>query len=329
MLKRILVVLLLLLGLSAGGAWMALSPYQAANLPVEFTIQPNQGLSDIAHTLEDSGAIRHAGLFMLWAKLSGNAGRLKAGDYRLNRAMSMPGVMDKLVRGETSLQSVIIREGWTLRQFRAELDRHPALRHDTRDWSEAELLTKLKLDARHGEGLFFPDTYLFLRGSSDILVLRQAAQNMRRELERAWAERGPDLPYASPYEALIMASLIEKETGQAADRPMIARVFLNRLKLGMRLQTDPSVIYGLGEAFDGNLTRAHLQTDTPYNTYTRAGLTPTPIALPGRAALEAAANPAPSRALYFVARGDGTSQFSETLDEHNAAVRKYILGKGD
>ena len=150
MLKRILVVLLLLLGLSAGGAWMALSPYQAANLPVEFTIQPNQGLSDIAHTLEDSGAIRHAGLFMLWAKLSGNAGRLKAGDYRLNRAMSMPGVMDKLVRGETSLQSVIIREGWTLRQFRAELDRHPALRHDTRDWSEAELLTKLKLDARTG-----------------------------------------------------------------------------------------------------------------------------------------------------------------------------------
>jgi UPF0755 protein len=243
--------------------------------------------------------------------------------------MSMPGVMDKLVRGETSLQSVIIREGWTLRQFRAELDRHPALRHDTRDWSEAELLTKLKLDARHGEGLFFPDTYLFLRGSSDILVLRQAAQNMRRELERAWAERGPDLPYASPYEALIMASLIEKETGQAADRPMIARVFINRLKLGMRLQTDPSVIYGLGEAFDGNLTRAHLQTDTPYNTYTRAGLPPSPIALPGRAALHAALHPADGGALYFVARGDGSSQFSLTLEEHNRAVRRYILGKKD
>lgn len=183
--------------------------------------------------------------------------------------------------------------------------------------------------ARHGEGLFFPDTYMFLRGSSDILVLRQAAQNMRRELERAWAARGPDLPYASPYEALIMASLIEKETGQAADRPMIARVFLNRLKLGMRLQTDPSVIYGLGEAFDGNLTRAHLQTDTPYNTYTRAGLPPSPIALPGRAALHAALHPADGGALYFVARGDGSSQFSLTLEEHNRAVRRYILGKKD
>jgi UPF0755 protein len=329
MLKRLFLVLLLISGLGASSAWWVLSPYPSTGFPLEFTIEPNQGLGEIAQTLAQSGAVRHAGAFMLLAKFSGDAPRLKAGDYRLTQPMSMWAVMQKLVRGETSLQGVTIREGWTLRQFRAELDRHPALRHDTSQWTDAELLAKLKLNATHGEGLFFPDTYRFLRGSSDILVLRQAAQLLQRELDTAWAQRAPGLPYATPYEALIMASLIEKETGQAADRPMIARVFLNRLVIGMRLQTDPSVIYGLGEAFDGNLTRVHLQTDTPYNTYTRAGLPPSPIALPGRAALHAALHPAEGRALYFVARADGSSQFSETLDQHNQAVRRYILGKKD
>jgi UPF0755 protein len=211
--------------------------------------------------------------------------------------------------------------------MRAVIDAHPALRHETRELSDAQILERLGAQERHPEGLFFPDTYLFARGSSDLDLYRRAYDSMRKRLDDAWAARAPNLPYKSPYEALIIASIVEKETGQASERPMIASVFVNRLRKGMLLQTDPTVIYGMGLAFDGNIRKRDLQTDTPYNTYTRVGLPPTPIALPGAGSLMAALAPASSDALYFVARGDGTSQFSNSLPEHNRAVNQYQRGQ--
>lgn len=214
-----------------------------------------------------------------------------------------------------------------MRQMRAVVDAEPALKHDTAGMSDADLMRKIGAPETNPEGLFFPDTYLFARGSSDVELYRHAYQAMQKRLNDAWMKRSLDLPYKTPYEALTMASIIEKETGQKLERPMIAAVFVNRLRKNMLLQTDPTVIYGLGAGFDGNLRKRDLQTDTPYNTYTRTGLPPTPIALPGMASLQAALNPAPSDALYFVARGDGSSQFSTNLTDHNRAVNKYQRGQ--
>jgi len=215
-------------------------------------------------------------------------------------------------------------------RMRAEIDADPSLKHDTAGMTDAQLLAAIgaqEKDLSNAEGLFFPDTYLFDKGSSDIDVYRRAYRLMQQQLARVWIERAPGLPYQTPYEALTMASLVEKETGRAADRPLVAAVFANRLRIGMPLQTDPSVIYGLGDAYTGRLRRRDLQTDTPYNTYMRRGLPPTPIALAGAASLEAATKPAPTGALYFVSRGDGTSVFSDTLGDHNKAVDKYIRGQ--
>ncbi|WP_374358086.1 endolytic transglycosylase MltG, partial [Chitinimonas sp.] len=235
-------------------------------------------------------------------------------------------LLAKLTEGDVSSGVITIVEGWNWRQLKAALAKNPDLRHDTANLDDQAIVAALDEGLPTPEGLFFPDTYHFTKQSSELELLKRAHLMMRKKLDIAWEARAADLPLKSPYEALILASIIEKETGKPGDRPMIAAVFNNRLRIGMRLQTDPTVIYGLGERYDGNIHKRDLETDTAYNTYTRAGLTPTPIAMPGEAALQAAVNPANSKALYFVAKGDGSSHFSATLAEHNQAVRRYQLG---
>lgn len=291
----------------------------------EFTVGQGTTLRGVARELVNKGVLYEGTTFVLLARLLGKAGAVKAGIYALPEEITPYTLIGKFARGDVLQSDVTFIEGWTFAQLRASLDAHPGVRHDTAGMSDAELLERLKVSERHPEGLFFPDTYHFNTGASDAQILALAYQTMENRLRAAWEKRDQGLPYRTPYEALIMASIVEKETGRPEDRRMIAAVFTNRLRRGMRLQTDPTVIYGLGNAFDGNLRKRHLETDGPYNSYTRAGLPPTPIALPGEASIEAVMSPAPSSALYFVARGDGTSVFSETLDEHNRAVRKYQL----
>ncbi|AXE29095.1 endolytic transglycosylase MltG [Chromobacterium phragmitis] len=321
-------LLLLLLGAAAWLAWNALSPVAMPDGGYKLLVGPNRTMKQIAHALEKDGAIRSSQLMVALSRLSGADRKVKAGLYRLEGRQSMLDVLDRLVQGHPDEASLTSIEGWTFRQLRQAMDRNPDIKHDSQKMSDAALMEKLDLAGINPEGLFFPSTYLFTPGSSDIDLFRQAFTTMAQQLEAAWSARRTDLPYRTPYELLIMASLIEKETSSEADRPMVAGVFVNRLKKGMRLQTDPSVIYGMGKGYQGSIGKADLRRDTPYNTYTRAGLTPTPISMPGKAALYAAAQPAETDALYFVARGDGSSQFSSTLDEHNQAVRKYILKKG-
>jgi len=235
--------------------------------------------------------------------------------------------LSMLVRGEETLKSVTLVEGWTFMQVRTALQKADQVAPDTLGLSPEIIMEKLGKPNVHPEGRFFPDTYTYSKGSSDLAVLKRAARAMDKRLDAAWAQRSPDTPLKTPEQALILASIIEKETGKPSDRQQIGGVFTNRLRLGMMLQTDPSVIYGLGDKFDGNLRKRDLLADTPYNTYTRAGLPPTPIAMPGKAALLAAVQPAPTQALYFVSRGDGSSQFSTSLDEHNRAINQYIRGR--
>lgn len=248
---------------------------------------------------------------------------IKAGNYFFAQAPTPLELLEKLTRGDVLQAEIRLIEGWTFAQFRAELNASPDLRHDTKGLDDAEILKRLQVSETHPEGLFFPDTYLFAKGSSDLNVLRRAYRAQQRHLKAEWEARSPNVPYATPYEALIMASIVEKETGRPQERDMVAGVLVNRLRIGMRLQVDPTVIYGLGAAFDGNLKKAHLLEDGPYNTYTRAGLPPTPIAMPGVASLHAALQPAKTDALYYVSRGDGSSHFSKSIEEHNRAVSKY------
>jgi UPF0755 protein len=255
--------------------------------------------------------------------VTGKASRIKAGSYELKPNTSPRGLLTQLVRGEFAQESVTIIEGWTFRQMREALAGAQALRHDTADLSDKEVIAKIAPEFKHPEGLFFPDTYLFAKGSSDLQIYKQAHQAMMNHLKAAWEQRDTSLPYANPYEALIMASIVEKETGQKSERGMIAGVFVNRLKAGMLLQTDPTVIYGMGEKYEGKIRKKDLEKDTPYNTYVRAGLPPTPIALPGVQSLTAALAPARTEAMYFVSRGDGTSKFSDNLSDHNRAVNQY------
>lgn len=325
--KRIRTLLLLgsiaFAGLAAWLAWFAFRPLVLPATPYEFTLAPGASLKKLALQLEDAGVLQESLRFQLLGRLLGHAGRLQAGTYTLDRPLTPLQLLDKIVRGEVSRGVILFVEGWNFRDLRRELARNPQLEHRLLDMTDAELLAAIGAEEGHPEGLFFPDTYFFSPHSPDIEVLRRAYQLQRQKLLAAWETRAPGLPYRNPYEALIMASIIEKETGVPEERPLIAAVFLNRLRLGMRLQTDPTVIYGLGEKFDGNLRKADLLRDTPYNTYTRAGLPPTPIAMPGEEAIRAALNPATSKALYFVAKGDGTHVFSETLEEHNRAVNRY------
>jgi UPF0755 protein len=321
-------VVVALLGAAGYGAWYATTPVAVAALPVEFEIPAGARFRVAAQRMEEAGVAAGRLQFELLARALGRAQDVKAGSYELTAAPTPLELLDKLTRGDVTQADVRFIEGWNFRQLRAALDANAFLRHDSRGLSDAQLLRKLAAPQAHPEGLFFPDTYLFAKGTSDLHVLRRAYQAMQRHLAEEWAARDASVPYRTPYDALIMASVIEKETGRGEEREMIAGVLVNRLRSGMLLQVDPTVIYGLGEAFDGNLKKVHLQTDGPYNTYTRAGLPPTPIAATGLASLRAALRPAKTPALYYVARGDGTSAFSRTLEEHNRAVRKYQLNGG-
>lgn len=293
---------------------------------VEVRIAAGSSARAIARQLMAAGVEVNEDAFVAVARATGAVHSLRAGRYAIERGITVHALVDKLRRGEVLRERLTVVEGWTFRDMRALLAASVDLRQDAAKLSDRELLRAIGATEAHPEGLFAPDTYVFDPGSSDLDVYRQAYRAQQARLAQVWEQRDPKLPYRSPYDALIMASIVEKETGQGADRAQIAGVFVNRLRIGMRLQTDPTVIYGLGERFDGNLRKRDLLADTPYNSYTRAGLPPTPIALPGRAALEAALAPQATRALYFVARGDGTSQFSATLAEHNRAVARYQLG---
>ena len=328
LIKRLIAGLLWLAGLGAFAflVWLFAYSFLPADLretPLQFSLQKGSSLRSATRQMEAAGALDSPWQFELLARLSGDAGRIQAGNYELSGPITPYALLRKITSGDHTQEQIVFVEGWTFRQMRAELNAHAAVRHDTYNMSESEILSRLGIRLPSAEGLFFPDTYYFAGGSSDIAVLQRAYRTMQSQLNALWEARASSLPLETPYHALILASIIEKETGLAAERPLIAAVFVNRLKLGMRLQTDPSVIYGLGTAFDGNLRKQHLLTDGPYNTYLRDSLPPTPIAMPGLGSLRAALHPAQSDALYFVARGDGTSQFSRTLAEHERAVTKY------
>ena len=322
--RRALVVVVLLLASLAGAAFWWLDQPLRLNAPaVDLSIEPGTSARGVASEVARSGVQVTPELLYAWFRLSGQDRQIKAGSYEIEAGATPRSLLRKLVRGEESLRTLTLVEGWNFRQVRQALAGAPQLMPDTAALTDAAIMDKLGRAGIAAEGRFFPDTYSYARGTSDLKVLARALRAMDRHLAAAWDQRAPDTPLKNPEQALVLGSIVEKETGRAADRPMIAGVFANRLRQGMLLQTDPTVIYGLGAAFDGNLRKKDLQTDTPWNTYTRAGLPPTPIAMPGRDALLAAVAPARTDALYFVARGDGTSEFSATLDAHNRAVDKF------
>lgn len=331
-LVRLLVLPLLLGALAVGGlVWWVNAP-MALNLPagstlVDLRIAPRTPAQKVVREAVAAGISEPEWLMQLALRASGQAHQIQAGSYEITADTSPLKLLDKLVRGEQALRSVTLVEGWNFIQIRRALQNAEHLVQDSQAMEANQVMVAIGRAGQHPEGRFFPDTYVYPKHSSDLDVLRQAASAMDRKLAQAWTQRQPNLPLKSPEEALILASIIEKETGLDNDRPQVSGVFTNRLRIGMRLQTDPSVAYGAGPGFDGRLRRIHLVTDTPYNTYTRPGLPPTPIAMPGWASLLAAVQPAQTQAIYFVARGDGSSHFSATLDQHNEAVRRYILNK--
>ncbi|CAD7840244.1 MAG: Murein endolytic transglycosylase MltG [Olavius algarvensis Gamma 3 endosymbiont] len=290
-----------------------------------FLIKSGSNIKTIAQDLTMQKIIDDPWLFILLAKLKGVETRVRAGEYRLEAGQTPETLLETFAKGSSIQYSFTVIEGWSFRQMLAALARDPIIESRLDGKSNAEIMDLIGYPEQHPEGMFFPDTYRFPKGTSDIDFLRRAHQLMRQHLQREWDQRASDLPLKSSYEALILASIIEKETGVGFERPMISGVFIQRLKRKMRLQTDPTIIYGLGEDFDGNIRFRDLRKDTPYNTYLHAGLTPTPIALPGLDSIRAALHPAATKALYFVSKGDGTHHFSQTLEEHNAAVRRYQL----
>lgn len=319
-----LVVVLGFLG--AMTAWWAMRPLTLAKQTVDISIEPQTTVRGIAQVVADAGVDVEPVLLYGFFRLSGQSRKLRAGSYEISEGESLLDLLRKLSRGEESLKAVALINGWTFHQFRAALAKAPNLNHDSQGLSDAELMTRLGKPGVPPEGRFFPDTYTYGKGASELRVMERALHAMDKQLAAAWAQRDTSIILKSPAEALILASIVEKETGKESDRGMISSVFHNRLRINMPLQTDPTVIYGMGDAFDGNLRRADLLSDHPWNTYTRKGLPPTPIAMPGRNALRATMHPDSSKALYFVARGDGSSVFSETLDAHNAAVNRYQRG---
>ncbi|AUT59563.1 MULTISPECIES: endolytic transglycosylase MltG [Paraburkholderia] len=325
------VVLAMLLAAATYGAYhWATTPVPLATPQLDVTIKPHSSLRSVTTQLNRGGVPVEPELFVMMTRVLGLQSALKSGNYEFKQGITPYDVLQKIARGDVNEYVATIIEGWTFRHMRAELDSNPALKHDTAGMSDADILKAIgapETPTGNGEGLFFPDTYLFDKDTSDLDVYRRAYRLMKLRIDEAWVARAPGLPYKTPYDALTMASIIEKETGKASDRPMVAGVFANRLRVGMPLQTDPTVIYGMGESYSGHLRKKDLQTDTPYNTYTRMGLPPSPIALPGVASLQAALNPAQTSALYFVSRGDGSSIFSDTLGDHNKAVDKYIRGQ--
>lgn len=313
------------LGFCGWMLWFALSPIELATPSVDFSIRPGSTLRSATRQIVDAGVRVADWKFTLLARASGAGGRIKAGSYEVLEGVTPFLLLRKIMRGDYAQAEILFVEGWKFRQVRDAIRAHADLRHDSETLSDAEIMARLGAPDKAPEGMFFPDTYVFAKGSSDLAVLARAHRAMQEQLKSAWEQRSPDLPVADPYEALILASIVEKETGSANDRAEIAGVFSNRLRRGMKLQTDPTVIYGLGETFGGNLRKKHLETDTPFNTYTRLGLPPHPIAMPGLASIAAVMHPAKTDALYFVSRGDGTSEFSSTLADHNRAVAKYQM----
>jgi UPF0755 protein len=327
-LRRLLLSMLMMAALMAAAIiyWLE-RPLPLAADVVELSIESGTSPKAIANDWVDAGVQASPWLLYEWFRWSGQSKKIRAGSYEIDRNTTPRGLLNKMVRGDVTLATVRFIEGWTMRQVRAELAKAEGLLPTTQTMTDTDLMAALGATGQSAEGAFFPDTYAYNKGSSDLAVLRRAHQSMKKQLAAAWAERSTDLPLHTPQQVLILASIIEKETGADQDRRMVASVFVNRLRAGMLLQTDPTVIYGLGASFDGNLRKRDLQSDTPYNTYTRAGLPPTPIAMPGKASLLAAVRPQTSKALYFVARGDGSSEFSDNLAAHNRAVNKYQRGK--
>nr|WP_314635317.1 endolytic transglycosylase MltG [uncultured Janthinobacterium sp.] len=320
-----LVVSSVIAAIGAGGIFVywAQQPITTDGEAIPFTITPGSGAHAAGQQIADAGVPIVPILFNLLARIEGKTSKIKAGSYELKPGTSPQRLITQLARGEFAQESLTIIEGWTFKQMRQAMASHPALKHDTANLSDKELMAKISPEYMLPEGLFFPDTYLFAKGASEMQIFKQAHTALIGRLSEAWFKRDPALPYKNPYEALIMASIVEKETGQKSERAMIAGVFVNRMKTGMLLQTDPTVIYGMGDSYQGKIRKRDLEADTPYNTYTRGGLPPTPIALPGAQSLTAALAPARTQALYFVARGDGTSQFSANLPDHNRAVNQY------
>jgi UPF0755 protein len=318
-----------LIGALLLGAWLtyyAISPLKLQPSSQEIVIQPNSSLTSIANQLVQQGVLREPWRFILLAELLKKASFLQAGSYTLNKNISPYQLLLSLNHGKTTQGSATFIEGRTFAQMREKLAINDAVKQTIANLSDAEILKLIGSEYRVAEGLFFPDTYYFNRNTTDIVLLRHSYEAMQSKLSHAWENREDNLPYENSYQALIMASIIEKETGKASERPMIAGVFINRLRIGMRLQTDPTVIYGIGAKYDGNIRKKDLMTDTPYNTYTRDGLPPSPIAMPGMASIEAALHPVKTKALYFVGKGDGSHVFSNSLEEHNRAVVHYQLG---
>ena len=318
-----------LLGICAAcafAAWWLHHPLELAADTAEVSIEPGTPPRDIAQAWVHAGVQAPPLWLYEWFRWSGQARRIRAGSYEIDRYTTPIALLDKMVRGDETQAVVRLIDGWTFRQFRAELAKADALKPTTAAMSDAQIMEAIGAAGVPPEGRFFPDSYAYSKGSTDLAVLRRSYRAMQTRLDAAWLERAPDTPLRSADDALVLASIVEKETGAAADRGKVAGVFANRLRNGMPLQTDPTVIYGLGASFDGNLRKRDLQADTPFNTYTRSGLPPTPIAMPGKAALLAAVHPDATKALYFVARGDGSSEFSATLTEHNRAVNLYQRG---
>ncbi|WP_366145989.1 endolytic transglycosylase MltG [Acidovorax sp.] len=326
---RRLLALIVFVGITLGGGayWWLHQPLDLGPEPLELAIEPGTTPRGVARDVVAAGVKTDARLLYAWFRFSGQDRAIKAGNYEIPPGTTPISLLQKLARGEEALRALTLVEGWNWRQVRQALAREEQLKRDSATLTDEALMAQLGRPGVAPEGRFFPDTYTYAKGSSDIALLRRAMHAMDRRLEAAWSQRAPDTPLKSAEEALILASIVEKETGKASDRGQIAGVFVNRLRVGMLLQTDPTVIYGLGEKFDGNLRKRDLQTDTPWNTYTRPGLPPTPIAMPGKAALLAAVQPEATRALYFVAKGDGGSHFSASLEEHNRAVNRYQRGQ--
>lgn len=327
---RLIGVLVLVLSLAGAWAWMQIDTFLQTPLALSepdriYEVPRGATLAMIARDLRDAGLIENARYLEWYGRYTGQAHRIRAGEYRLTPDLVPATLLALFVSGRPVTYSLTLLEGWDIRQVRAAVAGHEALTQTLGGVDDAELMTRLGHPGEHPEGRFFPDTYQFTRSMTDLEFLRRAMRTMDRELAEAWATRAEDVPLDDAYSALILASIVEKETGQADERPEIAGVFARRLRKGMKLQTDPTVIYGMGDRFDGNIRRKDLREDTPYNTYVHAGLPPTPICIPGREALRAAVNPAQGKTLYFVSRGDGSHVFSETLRQHNAAVRKYQL----
>ena len=325
-----LVVLLLAFAGSAYLYWhWEVEPLPIGPRAVDVEIAPGESLRHVAQQFQRQGVLPYAWDLVAYARLHAAAGGLRAGEYRIEPGLTVAGLLALLRSGKVVMHSLTLVEGWTFKQALVAVEQEPNLQHSLTGLGSRELMQRLGFDGTSPEGLLLPDTYQFPRGTSDVAFLRRAHEASQQALAAAWDKRAKDLPYKAPYDALIMASIVEKETGQPAERGKIAGVFVRRLQKGMKLQSDPTVIYGLGDSYNGDITLRDLRTDTPYNSYTRYGLPPTPICLPGRASLDAAVHPAPGNALYFVARGDGTHEFSATLEQQNAAVAKYQLKHGN